>query len=331
MPDGRTTLANFFSPFAPQRDAGLGDIHPDDRVSVRSMPDEINDGVDEFFLRSLRARSTPAFGRKQHAVLSFPQQTVEMQQSGRLQNDGGTENACRAYEKGTQTGDNPIGGAQVGCTLAAPIEDQELMPDQRGFGNNGADSARPCQSGYGDDQMNAQDDQIAHPGNGINTSRSTAFRPIWQFAIDRDVDGLNRSQVERRADGGTFGAGAVIATDVDDECVIVLVQREMESWRAPVASIPPIPPGRFAPPKAVAASGRGSDRNGNWFQKKSRLAGPIHHRARSTPESQLVTKRILNIRAAKHVNKQACRGITAVHSAGGCQWSAPCFSFRLAR
>ena len=52
------------------------------------------------------------------------------------------------------------------------------MPDQRGFGNNGADSARPCQSGYGDDQMNEQDEQIAHPGNGINTSRSTAFRPF---------------------------------------------------------------------------------------------------------------------------------------------------------
>ena len=151
---------------------------------VRITPFHFNDGVDEFFLRSLRARSTPALGRKQHAVLSFPQQTVEMQQSGRLQNDGGTENACRAYEKGTQTGDNPIGGAQVGCTLAAPIEDQELMPDQRGFGNNGADSARPCQSGYGDDQMNEQDEQIAHPCNGINTSRSTAFRPIWQFAID---------------------------------------------------------------------------------------------------------------------------------------------------
>ena len=113
-----------------------------------------NDGVDEFFLRSLRARSTPALRRKQHAVLSFPQQTVEMQQSGRLQNDGGTENACRAYEKGTHTGDNPIGGPQVGCTLAAPIEDQELMPDQRGFGNNGAEAARPCQSSQRDDQMN---------------------------------------------------------------------------------------------------------------------------------------------------------------------------------
>jgi hypothetical protein len=69
-----------------------------------------------------------------------------MQQSGRLQNDGGTENACPAHEKGTQAGDDPIGGMQVGCPLAAAIEDQQLMPDQCGFGNNGTEAARPCQS-----------------------------------------------------------------------------------------------------------------------------------------------------------------------------------------
>jgi hypothetical protein len=38
-----------------------------------------NDSVDEVFLRSLRAGPTPALGRKQHAVLSFPQHTVQMQ------------------------------------------------------------------------------------------------------------------------------------------------------------------------------------------------------------------------------------------------------------
>ena len=77
-----------------------------------------------------------------------------MQQSGRLQNDSGTENACRAYEKGTQTGDDPIRGAQVGSALAATIEDQQLMPDERGFGNDGTESARPCKSDHGDNQMN---------------------------------------------------------------------------------------------------------------------------------------------------------------------------------
>jgi hypothetical protein len=33
--------------------------------------------------------------------------------------------------------------------------------------------------------MNEHDSEIAHPGNGINTSQTTAPRPIWQFAIDR--------------------------------------------------------------------------------------------------------------------------------------------------
>ena len=56
--------------------------------------------------------------------------------------------------------------------------------DQHGFGHNGTESARPYQSGHGDDQMNEQDEKIAHPGNGISTSRTTAFRPIWQFAMD---------------------------------------------------------------------------------------------------------------------------------------------------
>jgi hypothetical protein len=110
-----------------------------------------NDGVDEVFLRSLRARPTPALVGKQHAIFSFPQHTVEVQQSGRLQNDGGTEKACPAHEKGTQTGDDPISGAQLRRTLAAAIEDEQLMPDQYGFRNNGAEFARPCQLGYGDD------------------------------------------------------------------------------------------------------------------------------------------------------------------------------------
>ena len=51
------------------------------------------------------------------------------------------------------------------------------MPDQHGFGYNGAESTRPCQSGQGDDQMNEYDNEVAHPGNGINTSKTTALRP----------------------------------------------------------------------------------------------------------------------------------------------------------
>ena len=50
-----------------------------------------HDGFDEVFLGSFRARAMPVLGRKQQAILSFAQRTVEMQQSGRLQNDGVTD------------------------------------------------------------------------------------------------------------------------------------------------------------------------------------------------------------------------------------------------
>ncbi len=87
--------------------------------------------------------------------------------------------------KGEQTGGDAIRGAKVGRTLAPAIEDQQLMPDQRGFGINGTESARPCQSDHGDDHMNEQEDEVTHPGNGNNTSQATVFRPIGQFAMDR--------------------------------------------------------------------------------------------------------------------------------------------------
>ena len=57
---------------------------------VEITPFQFNDCVDEFSMRSFRARLTPALGRKQHAVLSFRQHVVEMQQGRRLQDDGGT-------------------------------------------------------------------------------------------------------------------------------------------------------------------------------------------------------------------------------------------------
>jgi hypothetical protein len=131
---------------------------------VGITPFHFNDGVDEFFLRSIRARPSPALGRKQIAVLSSPQHVMEMQQSGRLQNDGGAENAYRAHEKRAQTGDDTIRGAQIGRTLAAAIEDPQLMFDEHRLGNDGTEASWPCQPDYGDDQMNEKDDDVAHPG-----------------------------------------------------------------------------------------------------------------------------------------------------------------------
>jgi hypothetical protein len=62
-------------------------------------PFHCHDGLDEVFVGSLRARPTAVPRRKQHAGLSFAQHTVEMQQSGRLQDDGGTKDTRRAHEQ----------------------------------------------------------------------------------------------------------------------------------------------------------------------------------------------------------------------------------------
>src|SRR5215469_12798779 len=91
-------------------------------------------------------RPTAAPRRKQHAVLSLAQHTVEMQQSGRLQNHGGTNKTYRAQEQGAQAGDDPIRGTQVGRALAPSIDDQ-LMPDYHRFGDKRTESTRPRQSG----------------------------------------------------------------------------------------------------------------------------------------------------------------------------------------
>jgi len=85
----------------------------------------------------------PALGRKQQAVLSFPQQVMETEESGRLQNDGGTQEASRAQEKGAQSDDDTIRGAQVGRTLTAALEDSQLMLDEHRFGNHATETSRP--------------------------------------------------------------------------------------------------------------------------------------------------------------------------------------------
>jgi hypothetical protein len=44
--------------------------------------------------------------------------------------------------------------------------------------------------------MNEQDDEVAHLGNGNNTSQATVFKPICQFAMDS----LERLSQRNRSD-----------------------------------------------------------------------------------------------------------------------------------
>ena len=53
--------------------------------------------------------------------------------------------------------------------------------------------------------MNEYDSEVAHSGNGINTSKTAALRPIWQFAIDRAmIDHGGRMWLESGSAGACF-------------------------------------------------------------------------------------------------------------------------------
>ena len=63
-------------------------------------------------------------------------------------------------------------GRSLGARLRPRLRIQQLVPNQRGFGNNGAESVGPCQPDNGDDQMKEKDEKWRIPGNRINTSKS---------------------------------------------------------------------------------------------------------------------------------------------------------------
>jgi hypothetical protein len=97
--------------------------------------------------------------------------------------ESGAENACRADEKGAQTSDDTISGAQIGRMLAAAIEYPQLMFDEHRLGNDGTEASWPCSPDYGDDQMNEKDDDIAHPGT-LSNPKTLDYAPTQQFAMD---------------------------------------------------------------------------------------------------------------------------------------------------
>ena len=138
-----------------------------------------HDGVDQFLFGSFRTGLVPTSGGEQHAVLSSGQCVVEMQQSGRLQNDGRAEKASPAHEESAQTGDDTVRGSQVARALSAAIKDAQLMFDEHRFGDDRTEAARSCQSDQGDDQMNENDDHVAHPGILPKPPKLPEFGPIW--------------------------------------------------------------------------------------------------------------------------------------------------------
>ena len=90
---------------------------------------------------------------------------------------------------------------QVGRTLAPAIEDQQLMAGSARTRQPRNELPRPCQSGHGNNHMNEQDDEVAHPGNGNNTSqahRIQANLPIRHGQVRRAESPAPLRSADRR-------------------------------------------------------------------------------------------------------------------------------------
>ena len=61
---------------------------------------------------------------------------MEMKQSGGPQNNRISQNECGAHQKSAQPCNHPIRSPEIGSTLTTAIENQQLMSNECGFGNN---------------------------------------------------------------------------------------------------------------------------------------------------------------------------------------------------
>jgi hypothetical protein len=87
---------------------------------------------------------------------------MEAQEIRRFQNDGRTDQPGRPYKQSAPTDDEAIREAEIGSALARAIEDQQLMFDEDGLHDYGADAAATCKSGDGRDEMDEKYHEIAH-------------------------------------------------------------------------------------------------------------------------------------------------------------------------
>ena len=87
---------------------------------------------------------------------------MEVQDRRRSEHDRRAEHTSRAHEQRTDTGEDPIRRSEVWRALTGARQNQELLLHQERLGDHGASAAGAQQPSQCDDQVNQQDDQVAH-------------------------------------------------------------------------------------------------------------------------------------------------------------------------
>jgi hypothetical protein len=98
---------------------------------------------------------------------------MEAQQRGGFEDDGGTDQPARANAQRAHAGHQAIGDPEVGGTSAGAIENQQLVSDQDGLGHHCTRAARTGEPGDGRQEVEKQDNQVAHAVIVNNLAKST--------------------------------------------------------------------------------------------------------------------------------------------------------------
>jgi hypothetical protein len=160
VPSGQNTPDHILVDANPE---GQGDLLRDPWTTPRGIPlFHVEDGGDDLLDGSLWARLLPELGREQPAIFPRRQRSMEPQKCRGFQDDRGTDQPARAHKERTHAGDDAISEAEIGCTFAGTIEDQQLVLDEHGFGHHGAGAAGTGESGDRRQEMKKQDGQVAH-------------------------------------------------------------------------------------------------------------------------------------------------------------------------
>ena len=87
---------------------------------------------------------------------------MEVQDRRRFQHDRRADHAGTTHKKRPHAGEDSIRCAEVWRASTGAIQDQKLLLDQKRLGDHGASAAGAHQPSQCGDEVNQQDDQVAH-------------------------------------------------------------------------------------------------------------------------------------------------------------------------
>jgi len=128
------------------------------RIALFRFDNDAND----IRIRTFWPRLDLSLWRKQELILSLDQSAMEIQQRRRFKCDGRTHETLGLYQQRTEAGNHTIPNLQVGCASPRATQDQKLMFDQNGLGDDRAYAARPGDSKYDSDEMHQEHNQVTH-------------------------------------------------------------------------------------------------------------------------------------------------------------------------